>query len=636
MTLLTLHQVERAYGDVLVFGDVSLRIADNDRIGIVGDNGSGKTTLVKVLIGEDPPDRGERSLRRDLELAWTAQIPSLPAGMTVLAAAQRSFARFEAMESELRELEAGMAQDPENANLAARYERIHNAFEAGNGYRRHAFAERALQGLGFARSRFGDDVEVLSGGEKARVALAQAMLLPAELLILDEPTNHLDLEGIAFLEDWLGTRRGAFVVVSHDRRFLDSVCQSIVEVDSGSVTRYRGNYSAWQEQKARELETALREYKKQSEWYEKEMAYIRKHMGSRWSAQAKGRLKRLVRVEKLAKPRTAPGARMALRLGEAKGLSGQTVIEGSALSLRFGSAPKLFEGVGFRVFHGDRIGILGRNGTGKSSLLEIIAGHARPSSGKIETSKTLRIGYFRQEMDDLPTTGTVLGTFMALVPTWTEGECRDHLARFVFRGDDVNKDVRVLSGGEKRRLCLARLVVQAVDCYLLDEPTNHLDIATREALEEALEDFEGTIVTVSHDRWFLTRVVKRVFELTPTGMLVHEGGIGDYETALRERRRVEEAEKREQRQERRSEAADKARPDAAAPPATTTKIRNPYAFEKLEARIMELETELAALQAALQEEDVWKDQGRMREVQSKQRALEQELQGLYETWENWQ
>ncbi|MCA8968973.1 MAG: ABC-F family ATP-binding cassette domain-containing protein [Planctomycetes bacterium] len=635
MTLLTLHQVERAYGDALVFGDVSLRIAEDDRIGIVGDNGAGKTTLVKVLIGEDPPDRGERSVRRDLEIAWTAQIPQLTAGMTVLEAAQRSFARFEAMESELRELETAMAAEPENASLAARYERVHTAFEAGNGYRRHAFAERALQGLGFARDRFGDDVEVLSGGEKARVALAQAMLLPAELLILDEPTNHLDLEGIAFLEDWLEQRKGAFVLVSHDRRFLDRVCRSIVEIDSGQVTRYRGNYSAWQEQKARELETALREYEKQSEWYAKEMAYIRKHMGSRWTAQAKGRLKRLQRVERLARPRTGPGARMALRLGSAKGLSGQTVIEGKSLSLRYGDAEPLFEDVGFRVFHGDRIGILGRNGTGKSSLLEIIAGQQPATKGTIERSKTLRVGYFRQEMDDLPTSGTVLSTFMSLVPNWTEGECRDHLARFVFRGDDVDKDVRVLSGGEKRRLCLARLVVQPVDCYLLDEPTNHLDIATREALEEALDDFEGTIVSVSHDRWFLNRVIQRVFELTKAGIIVHEGGIEDYETSATARRRVEEAEKREQRQERRAESAAEALPSTAST-ASSNKIRNPYAFEKLEARIMELETEREELQAALHDENAWKDPERMKELQGKVQSIDGELQGLYETWENWQ
>ena len=231
----------------------------------MGDNGAGKTTLIKVLTGEDPPDLGERAARRDLELAWTAQIPTLPSGTSILEAAHRSFARFESMEKELRELEAQMAENPENKGLQQRYERVHIAFEAGHGYRREAFAEQALTGLGFPRARFGDPVDVLSGGEKARVALAQAMLLPAELLILDEPTNHLDLEGIAFLEQWLETRRGAFVVVSHDRRFLDRVCRAIVEVDGGEVARFKGNYSAWKEQKARELETAVRDYKKQSD-----------------------------------------------------------------------------------------------------------------------------------------------------------------------------------------------------------------------------------------------------------------------------------------------------------------------------------------------------------------------------------
>lgn len=639
MTLLSLHQVERSYGESVVFEKVSLRIDESDRIGIVGDNGTGKTTLVKVLIGQDPPDRGERSIRRDLEIAWTAQIPKLTPGCSILDAARRSFERFERMEEELRLLETQMAQEPENTGLQQRYEHVHTAFEAGHGYRRQSFAERALTGLGFPRERFTDSVDVLSGGEKARVALAQAMLLPAELLILDEPTNHLDLEGIDFLEDWLVTRRGAFVVVSHDRRFLDRVCDSIVEIDSGTVTRFRGNYSSWKEQTARALETAVREFKNQAEWHAKEMAYIRKHMAGRWSAQAKGRLKRLQRVEMLARPKTTPGARMALRLGAAKGLSGQTVLEATDLALRYGDHPELFADVSFRVFHGDRIGVLGRNGIGKSSLLQILAGQLAPTRGKVERSKTMRVAFFRQEMEDLPRSGKIIETFMRLVPDWTEGQCRDHLARFVFRGDDVDKDVSVLSGGEKRRLCLARMVVQPVDCYFLDEPTNHLDIATREALEEALTNFEGTIVTVSHDRWFLDRAVDRIFELTSKGLEIHEGGIAAYEAALDARRRAADAARREQRQERRA-AQQSATPSSDKKTADTsaehTKIRNPYAFEKLEARIMALETELESVEAALLDESAWKDPDRMKTLQDRQNQLKTELSGLYETWENWQ
>ena len=347
---------------------------------------------------------------------------------------------------------------------------------------------------------------------------------PAELLVLDEPTNHLDLEGIAFLEQTLAERRGAFVVVSHDRRFLDTVCTSIVEVEAARVTRYPGNYSAFREQQDRELKTALREYAKQQDFVQKEMAYIRKHMGSRWTAQAKGRLKRLSRVQLLAKPKTSQ-ARMKLDLGGAKGLSGQCVLEAEGLAMRFdGQSEPLWEGLDLRVFHGDRVCLLGRNGTGKTTLLAALAGRIQVKAGRIERAKLLRIGFFSQQMEDLPTSGTVLSSFMALVPQWTEGECRDHLALFVFRGDDVEKEVATLSGGEKRRLCLARLIVQPFDICFFDEPTNHLDIATREALEDALANYSGTIVVVSHDRWFVSRVVQQIFELRGDGIVRPQRG----------------------------------------------------------------------------------------------------------------
>ena len=646
VTLLTLHQVERAHGDLIVFEGASLRIDERDRIGIVGDNGSGKTTLLRVLCGLDEPDHGERSTRRGLEVSWTSQIPDLEPGTTILESARASFARLDELEAELRELEAAMAERPEDPAPQRRYEQVHTAFEAAGGYDRERFVERALLGLGFVREEWNKTVDVLSGGEKVRVALARALLVPAELLVLDEPTNHLDLEGIAFLEQTLAERRGAFVVVSHDRRFLDTVCTSIVEVDSARVTRYPGNYSAFREQQDRELKTAMREYAKQQDFVQKEMAYIRKHMGSRWTAQAKGRLKRLSRLQLLAKPKTSR-ARMRLDLGSAKGLSGQCVIEADGLAKTFdGQSDPLWHDLDLRVFHGDRVALLGRNGSGKTTLLATLAGRQQASSGKIERAKLLRIGFFSQQMEDLPTTGTVLSTFMALVPQWTEGECRDHLALFVFRGDDVDKDVTTLSGGEKRRLCLARLIVQPFDICFFDEPTNHLDIATREALEEALADYKGTIVVVSHDRWFVSRVVRQVYELRSDRIVVHNDGIEGYERSLVERRRAEEALRKQERHERRR------LDEAARGPSSTTedneddlasrsgqvsaKIRNPFAFEKLEREIIELEEALERIDATLHDPDAWKDPDGLKAAQARQTELGDRLKALYEKWENWQ
>ena len=364
------------------------------------------------------------------------------------------------------------------------------------------------------------------------------------------------------------------------------------------------------------------------------------------TAQAKGRLKRLERVKLHAKPKTSPGARMALRLGEAKGLAGQTVLEGKQLALRYGERPQLFEGVDFRVFYGDRVGILGRNGIGKSSLTRHPGRTPRaPSGGSVERlARRCASASSARRWTTCRAAGACSRPSTRSCRRWSEGECRDHLARFVFRGDDVEKDVSVLSGGEKRRLCLARLVVQEVDCYLLDEPTNHLDIGTREALEDALLDFPGTIVTVSHDRWFLERVVQRIFELRPEGIEVHEELQGSRTTRARSRSgagsKAQPSAKK--RQERRAARVRETRPlsksgqeatDAGAAPA---KIRNPYAFEKLEARIMELETELEGLHESLGDQEAWKDPDKMKALQERQSALQTELEELYAKWESWQ
>ncbi|MEZ5989097.1 MAG: ATP-binding cassette domain-containing protein [Planctomycetota bacterium] len=329
MTLLTLNAVERSHGDLTVFEGVSLRLGEGERVGVVGDNGSGKTTLVRVLVGLDPPDRGERTTRRDLRIAYSEQIPDLPAGATVLEAAHAAFGELEALEGELRELEGEMAGHPDDRRLLRRYEDCLAAFEAGGGWDRERFAERTLTGLGFSRAQLDQDVSTLSGGQKARVALARVLLRPADLLVLDEPTNHLDLDGIAFLEDLLGRRRAAYVVVSHDRHFLDALVTSVVEVEGGRVTRYRGAYRDYRRQKQAELDRALDEFKKQQDFVAREMEFIRRHMGSRRTAEARGRLKRLRRLELLARPPAERHVRLSLGVAEARGLRGQTSSRGT-------------------------------------------------------------------------------------------------------------------------------------------------------------------------------------------------------------------------------------------------------------------------------------------------------------------
>ncbi|PIE22925.1 MAG: hypothetical protein CSA62_10130 [Planctomycetota bacterium] len=628
MTLVSLSNVERSFGDLIVFEGVSLRIDEKERVGVVGDNGAGKTTLIKILTGEEPPDRGDRFTRRDLSIGWAAQIPQLGEGCTVREATERSLEQLDRMEQELREIEEQLTRTPEDKALLHRHEYLHTRFESAGGYRRHQFVEQALTGLGFQLEDLDKPVSVLSGGEKSRVALARLMLLPCDLLILDEPTNHLDLEGIHFLESWLTQRSGSFVVVSHDRRFLDRVCSSIVEVEGGRVRRFKGNFAAYRKQKELELETLLREHKKQEEFFEKEIAYIRKHMGSRWTAQAKGRLKRLERMERIAKPNEYK-RHMALRLGKARGLEGQTMIEGKELGFRFPNGKELFRSLDFRVYFGESIGIVGKNGIGKSTLLKCILGQVLPSAGVLERAQKLRFLYFTQQMEDLPKSGTVLQALLELVPTWTEGELRGHLAKFLFSEDEVDKEISTLSGGEKRRLCLARLVTQEADVLLLDEPTNHLDITTRETLEDAIQDYPGTVLAISHDRFFLDKIGGRVFEMQQDRIVIHEQGLEAYEQALAQRR-LQASEKA------RAEKSSRSRQQAASPEQKSDKIRNPYAFQKLEEKIFELEAELESCQNGLTEQDAWKNPGQMKALQDQIKQLESELAKLYEQWENWQ
>lgn len=628
MTLVSLHRVERRFAETPVFSGVSIRIGEGDHLGIVGDNGEGKTTLLRVILGIDPPDAGERTARRDLRLAWTEQIPDLPPELTALDAVRAAFGDLEEIERKLSELERSLETDPEDRALLSRHGRLLELFEAGGGWDRERLAERALDGLGFSSGDRESRVGELSGGQKVRLSLARALLRPVDLLALDEPTNHLDLGGIAFLENTLSNRRGAFLVISHDRRFLDRVCGGILEVESGAVRRFKGGYEAYRRQKRLRLETELREFRKQEEFIAKEMDFIRRSMGGQRTKEAKGRLKRLQRLERIAKP-LERSRRMAMRLGPAKGLRGQTVLEGEDLAFAFPGESLLFSGISLRIQFGERIGLVGRNGVGKSTLLRILEGARSPVQGRVERAKNLRIVRFDQEMRDLPAEGTVLSAISPLLAGGTEGEWRSHLARFLFCGDDVDKKIEHLSGGEKRRLHLARFVLEPADLLLLDEPTNHLDISTREVLEECIRGYEGTVVAVSHDRWFLEECIDRILELTPEGVVEHRGGLEEMERLLKEKRARTGRKETPRNPPGSGNRSSTGRGEG-------TKIRNPWAFAKLEEEIIVLEEEAAGLDALLASEGIWKEPERLKEIRARKEEIGRILSDLYERWENWQ
>ncbi|HLA11277.1 MAG TPA: ABC-F family ATP-binding cassette domain-containing protein [Pyrinomonadaceae bacterium] len=526
--LFRLSDVHKSYGTQDVLRGASLQVNPGEHVGLVGRNGAGKTTVFRLVSGDDAPDRGEVVRARGTRPGLLTQHIHFEPGATVHESALAAFGHLQQIEHEMHELEHRMAvPDAELDKVLERYSDLQHEFEREGGFAYAAKAEAILLGLGFARESWSMETEKLSGGQQNRLGLAKLLLAEPDVLLLDEPTNHLDVSAVEWLEEFLRSYTPACVVISHDRYFLDRTCRRIIELENGRAASYTGNYSAYLEEREIRRESQQRAYDNQQQLISKTEEFIRRNIAGQKTKQAKSRrkmLEKLERVEAIRPDQSSGDFRL-------KGIerAGNHVLMIDKATIGYPDRT-LARDVSFILRRGECLGIIGPNGSGKTTFLKTILKKIPPLGGEIRWGTKVEIGYYAQQLEDLDDRNEIIMELRRVAPSSaTAGELRSFLAKFLFTGDDVYKHVRDLSGGEKGRLALAKLIYSRVNVLVLDEPTNHLDIPSREALEEALDAYEGTIVTISHDRYFLDRVATQILALDGDGNAEHfEGDYTEY------------------------------------------------------------------------------------------------------------
>ena len=628
MSLLTAERLSKFYGADEVFSGIRCSIPHDARVALVGPNGAGKTTLINLLAGIDLPTDGDIRLARGKSLAFLPQRPELAGTHTLWQEQLNAFAGLREMESRLAKLEAQMT-DPAHFDAAlAAYGPLQAEFERLGGYEYETRIKMALSGLGFDKSEYSKRLPELSGGEKTRALLARLLLEQPDLLILDEPTNHLDIQAVEWLEKALADYPGAVLAVSHDRYFIDRFANVVWELEGGRLQVFRGNYSAWQRQRDSQRETLRHERYWQQEFIRKEMAFIRRHMGSQRTAQAKGRLKKLETMKKrglILESGPRGRKKMYLDMGQAH-RSGDQVIITRDLVIGYDPSSPLLSLPDLLALRGETVAIIGANGTGKSTLLKTLCGDLAPLAGSVRLGARVKPGYFAQAHENLDADSTLIDEILG-VKHMPHSRARDWLGRFLFGGEDVFREVSSLSGGERGRLALAKLALRGANLLLLDEPTNHLDIDSQDVLQAALTGFGGTILLVSHDRYLIDALATQVWEITADGLCVTEGGYKEHLRARQQRTQggeTTQAATNLQRGKRPASYADKVRG------------LNPYEagmrVAQLEAQIGALETDISEIQAQLDDASQSADAMRVAELGQAYARADAELTRLLDEW----
>ncbi|GAB6844892.1 ATPase subunit of ABC transporter with duplicated ATPase domains [Methylorubrum rhodinum] len=527
--MIRLDKIGKQNGRQLVFVEASAALQKGEKAGLVGPNGAGKTTLFRMMTGEEPPDEGQVSTDRGITIGYFSQDVGEMSGRSVVAETMAGAGPVSEIAAELKAIEAGLA-DPDRADemeaLIERYGEVQGRFEELDGYALEGRAYEVLAGLGFSQEMMDGDVGKLSGGWKMRVALARILLMRPDVMLLDEPSNHLDLESLIWLEDFLKNYDGALMMTSHDREFMNRIVTKIVEIDGGSLTTYSGDYGFYEQQRAMADTQAQAQFERQQAMLAKEIKFIERFKArASHAAQVQSRVKKLDKIERVEPPKRRQTVAFEFQPAPR---SGDDVAMLKGIHKKYGSRI-VYEGLDFSIRRKERWCIMGINGAGKSTLLKLITGSTPPDAGTVTVGGSVKLGYFAQHaMDLLDGDATVFGDLEASFPQAGQGSLRALAGCFGFSGDDVEKPCRVLSGGEKARLVMAKMLFDPPNFLVLDEPTNHLDIGTKEMLIDALSQFEGTMLFVSHDRHFLAALSNRVLELTPDGVHQYGGGYTEY------------------------------------------------------------------------------------------------------------
>ena len=630
MVLLTLQDVSKSFGMNCILSGVNLTLKEGARMGLVGVNGSGKSTLMKLIAGGMQPDTGTVSLMKGAQVGLLTQQADIDSDLNVWDELARVFEPLQRMEERLREMEHEMAEkhaDPEAmARLSEDYARLTERFERKGGYEWPSRIQGTLVGLGFSKERQEMPARLLSGGEKTRLCLARILLTQPDLLLLDEPTNHLDLSATQWLEDTLRKYRGTVLVISHDRYFLNSVCDCMAELSMTHLTQYEGNYDAFSVKRRMNLERQLKEYQMQQKEIARQKAIIERYrMYNREKSikAAESREKQLEKMERIERPVDEQRIRFCF---EARRRTGEDVLMAKDLSKGFGGR-RLFEHFDLHLRAGDRVAIIGPNGIGKTTLLRILVGELPPDTGTVLYGSNVDVGYYDQQQAGLHEHKSVMDEVWDDFPRMQPDEVRSVLALFLFTGDDVFQPISTLSGGERGRVAMTKLMLRKDNLLLLDEPTNHLDMDSREVLEGALDDFTGTLLTVSHDRYFINRVATRVVEMTADGVREYLGNYDDYLEKKRREAAGEEdvaaptltrtEQEKNKRRERQARESQKARENRVA---------------ALEAQIARTEEQIASLEAQMADPATYQSPDKAAEVARAHCDAQAALDALYEEW----